>query len=152
VGPVTYMLMVQLDRTWTRVSRSSARFDGLSQDAGIRVYSTTHAVPAVLCLSPQALAAHHSNTPGFRVAYKRRATPLQPPLRPNRVEMRDATFCFCPSGFGARHLTTCLHLELGYSAMLLLHRHALQATLVLSGFVHANDCKAELAASSACKP
>lgn len=53
-----------------------------------------------IMLSPQALAAHHSNTSGFRVAYRRRAAPLQPPLRPNRVEMRDATFCFCPTGFG----------------------------------------------------
>jgi hypothetical protein len=61
--------------------------------------------------SLQALAALHSDTPGFRVAYKRRAVPLQPPLRPNRVEMRDATFCFCPSGFGAHDLMTCKYMH-----------------------------------------
>ena len=71
----------------------------------------THASPAILCWSLQALAAHHSDTRGFRVAYKRRAAPLQPPLRPNRDEMRDAAFCFCPSGFGAHHLMTCLCIE-----------------------------------------
>jgi hypothetical protein len=90
---------------------------GRQTELGFSRLQTHGAVQAIACLltcaratgahhnvlSPQALAAHHSDTPGFRVAYRRRAKPLQPPLRPNRIEMRDATFCFCPTGYGAHH-------------------------------------------------
>lgn len=47
----------------------------------------------------QALFAHHSDTPGFRIVHGN-TRGLRPPLRKNAVEMRDATFCFCPSGHG----------------------------------------------------